>query len=123
YGINAPSMNAMEAAQYIRARGIRAELTVALDIWAKVRRALRKGQDPRRTWLVAVACAADPDEWRNQVREAPENGQRQNLTNLAASPRLSNQSAQTMYLLGDGLDLAHWETVLRLAQRMYPDDF
>src|SRR5262249_610937 len=73
---------------------------------------------------VAVARAADDDEWRNQVRDALVQGQSETLKQLAASPRIDVHPLQTLSLLGEALQDADASVaVLQQAQRKYPHDF
>jgi serine/threonine protein kinase/lipopolysaccharide biosynthesis regulator YciM len=131
YGIDPLSLAPAEAAERVRDRTIWLELTIALDHWAKVRtdlsRGLGKANDPTGKRLLAVAQAADPDPWRNQVREALEERQAARLRQLAASPEIANQPLQTLSLLGGALDAMgaaeQAVAVLRQAQQKYPDDF
>jgi serine/threonine protein kinase/Tfp pilus assembly protein PilF len=123
YGIDLERLKTGEAARRIRGRTIWLELTVALDNWARKRKASRKADDTSWKRLLAVARAADTDQWRNQVRDALEAGQTKVLNELAASPKIRHQPVQTLSLLGESLDSERGETVLRLAQRTYPGDF
>jgi tetratricopeptide (TPR) repeat protein len=127
YGIDVESLEPTEAAQRVRARAIRFELTVALDHWAnlfpKLPPGTGKGDDTRRKRLFAVARAADPDEWRNQVRDALEQRNAQALHDLAASPRIGELPLRTLSLLGGALLGEDSVRVLRQAQQKYPDDF
>ena len=72
YGIDVTRLDPSEGGARIRARSIRVELAAALDDWALVCRRTRKKEDS--TWkdLLAAARVADPDDWRNQVRDALE---------------------------------------------------
>src|SRR5262249_32669400 len=125
YGIDVVSLDHAKAVQRIRTQAIKLELTMALDSWATACIASRKPGDMKR--LLAVARAVDPDETRNQVRQALEHGQTEVMTELAASVRLSTLPKETLSLLGRALYSAGaWEqtvTVLRLAQQQYPDDY
>jgi serine/threonine protein kinase/Tfp pilus assembly protein PilF len=123
YGIDVEALPTAEASERIRARMIRRELTVALDHWAKVRRDTRPSG--RLAWqrLVAVARAADPDEWRNRVRDALESEDHQALNKLAAAVRISDLPVQTASLLGGVLDSEHAQSLLRRVQREHRDDF
>jgi serine/threonine protein kinase len=131
YGIDATALEPTEAAEQVRDRTIWLELTAALDHWVKVRAGFPKeahqGDDAIRKRLLAVARAADRDAWRNQVRDALEQGQSEKLRELSASPAIANQPVQALSLLGGALDSAgagkEAVAVLRLAQQRYPDDF
>jgi serine/threonine protein kinase/tetratricopeptide (TPR) repeat protein len=119
YGIDVESLEPRQVAEQVAARTIRPELIVALDNWAHERK-FRNAPDTSWKRLLAVARAADPDELRNQVRDAIEEGKTEVLRDLAASPRISTLPMQTLDLLGAAFqDLAF----LRAVQRQYPGDF
>jgi serine/threonine protein kinase/Flp pilus assembly protein TadD len=121
YGIDVESLDAGEAAERIRGRTIAAELTVALDQWAHKRQLANKEGWDR---LIAVAKAADRDEWRNQLRDAVVQRKQGALLELAASPKISSLPLQTLSLLGAAIqDAKAGAAVLRQAQRKYPNDF
>jgi serine/threonine protein kinase/tetratricopeptide (TPR) repeat protein len=126
YGVDVDVLMPMEAAARIRSRRIRPELAAALDYWASQRRNHKPdGTGWRR--IVAVARAADPEAWRNQVRDAMEQVDRTALVKLAASQRLGDLPRETLSLLGEVLEgLGSGQqslAVLRFAQLKYPDDF
>jgi eukaryotic-like serine/threonine-protein kinase len=81
YGMDMDRAAPGEMAELLRTRVIVQELTAALDDWASIR-----GQrDPASGKLLrAIARATDPDPFRNQVRDAMENGRRELLEKLAA---------------------------------------
>jgi serine/threonine protein kinase/Flp pilus assembly protein TadD len=127
YGIDVDALEPTEAAQRVQVRAIRLELVAALDDWAdksaRVPPGTGKTDNPRWKRLMAVARAADPDEWRNLVRQALEQRNVQALHKLAASPRLGELPLQTLSLLAEHLQNKDREAVLRRAQAKYPDDF
>jgi serine/threonine protein kinase/Flp pilus assembly protein TadD len=121
YGIDVEALGPVEAAKRIRERSIASELTVAVDDWADKRRHANKAGWQR---LITVARAADPDEWRNRVRDALRQRDKAALTELARSPELSSQPLQTLSLLAGAIQGSEaCEAVLRQAQRKYPNDF
>src|SRR5262249_50840160 len=73
------------------------------------------------------ARAADPDAWRQQVRDAAMRKDTRKLTDLAASRDLLRQPPTSLLRLSKNLralGLTEAEIkVLRLAQRQYPGDF
>jgi serine/threonine protein kinase/Flp pilus assembly protein TadD len=131
YGIDLQSLDNRQAAERIAERSIRWELVMALDNWAKVRGGLlgrnHAREDTLRQRLIAVAQAADPDELRNEVREALLNLDAEALNKLAASPEIGDLPLLTLSLLGWALDLVGARqqalSVLQRAQQKYPDDF
>jgi serine/threonine protein kinase/Tfp pilus assembly protein PilF len=126
YGIDLESLEPGEAAERIRSRSIRLELAVALDAWAELRRRRLKGDDTSWKRFLAVARAADPDEWRNELRDAWELARTDRLNKLALSAESSKLPLHTWFLLslfGGSLDKEREIPILRQAQRMFPDDF
>jgi tetratricopeptide (TPR) repeat protein len=141
YGIDVEALEPAEAARRIRERTIRFELTAALDSWAdKRQRSLQAGDVVRDGWpdqrdyrpaasdaswkrLVAVARAADPDQWRDQVRAALEQRDRATLHKLAASAQMSDLPMQTLSVVCGHLDDEFGQPVLRRAQLKHPDNF
>jgi serine/threonine protein kinase/Tfp pilus assembly protein PilF len=125
FGIDVDVLEPAEAAVRIRARPIWLQLTAALDGWADDRRRSRKAEDASWKRRFAVAKAADPDPWRNQVRDALGQGDRKTLHQLAASANVRQLPAQSLSLLVylGQFDLALEQSLLRQAQRERPDDF
>jgi tetratricopeptide (TPR) repeat protein/serine/threonine protein kinase len=120
YGIDVEALPVDRAAELIRARPIRRELTDALDAW--MWSYVPKRQDK----LLAIARAADSDEWRNRVRDAwsaedpriTARGKAGVMAELAASARDRDLPPSTLLLLARG-DVA----LMRNAQQRYPGDF
>jgi tetratricopeptide (TPR) repeat protein len=127
YGIPVEKLDAEEAGKQIRARSIPVELAAALHDWAIWRRGTRARQDTSWKHLLAVARAADRDEWRTHLRGALENKDRAALEKLASQDSALALTAVSQKLLADGLkDVgAANEAVafLRRAQRKHPGDF
>jgi serine/threonine protein kinase/Flp pilus assembly protein TadD len=123
YGLDVDQLDAGQAAECIRSRTIRLELAAALDTWAFCRKSLKK--DCRH--LLAVARVADPDLWRNRLRDALEQNDARALEELAASARGDELPPATVVLLAkmaQGTAAAEQAVeVLRRAQRHRPDDF
>src|SRR5262249_34766492 len=74
-GIDVTALSVSEAARLIHNRSIRRELARAMDSWSFV----RQGQSPDWKQLSEIAEAADPDPWRNRLREARRLGNRKAL--------------------------------------------
>jgi serine/threonine protein kinase/Tfp pilus assembly protein PilF len=127
YGIEVESLEPLEAAERVRARTIRLELALALDHWARICRDTAKGNDTHWKQLVAAARAADPDTWRNELRDAWEHDRREILNKLAASASHKNLPVQSWFLLcvfdNGSLDKGPQIAMLRQAQRRFPDDY
>jgi eukaryotic-like serine/threonine-protein kinase len=100
-------------------------LALALDDWAAVLRGKRwnPGGAAR---LSEVASVADPDEWRRSLRAALDLSDKAALQSLARKAKHKELGPVSLHLLGTGLfgagDLEGAETVLRDAQRLYPQD-
>jgi tetratricopeptide (TPR) repeat protein/serine/threonine protein kinase len=122
FGIDVEALEPAEAAERIRARSIAVELAAALDDWAGIPGA--KEEDAQR--LRALAAAADPDPYRNRLREALEHRDREALKELAASEQVEDLPPSSVVLLANALRQAGARNraveVLRKAQRLRPDD-
>ncbi|MBI3464627.1 MAG: tetratricopeptide repeat protein, partial [Planctomycetes bacterium] len=128
YGIDVESLEPVEAARQIRAKSIRLELAVALDIWARVRqrtysevwlgKRITRKEDTSWKHLVAVARAADPDEWKNQFRVAWSEDDKNALNSLAASAPLNDLQPRTIVLLALALrEIGSSEQAIALLQK------
>ncbi len=126
FGIDVTVLSVAEAAERIRGRSIRLELARALDIWSGLRRRPWTQGAPDWKLLLAIAKLADPDPWRNQLREALERGDRKGLQALAAAANVRQLPPGTLHLLGIALnEIGAGEQavqLLRQAQRQYPED-
>jgi len=115
----------------LRPRSVAQAAAAALDTWASVRGTLVRLGDPggeaafRR--VLAVARAADPDPWRNKLRDAVERRDLEACRRLAQEKDLARQGPRSLWLLG--FNLALWRDhdraldVLRRAQQAFPDDY
>jgi tetratricopeptide (TPR) repeat protein len=127
YGVAVLALSPGEAAERIKARDIRVELAAALDDWALVLRRERPKGDT--TWkdLLAVARAADPDDWRARLRDAFAREDWHALRQLAASAQASELPPSTLDLVAVLLERAGAvelaEDWLRRAQQRHPADF
>jgi serine/threonine protein kinase/Flp pilus assembly protein TadD len=97
YGLEVESLEPKEAAERIRSCPIRLQLAAALDDWAAAQRAL--GLEGWRR-VVAVSRAADPDRWRDRLRDALEGNDTKALQEVAASVPDENLPPATAVLLG-----------------------
>jgi serine/threonine protein kinase/Tfp pilus assembly protein PilF len=121
-GIDVLALDPAAAGALIRDRPIRRELTTAVEHWVELSWRIRpKSENWKR--LLAVARAADPDEWRNRLRDAFEQQDRAAAIKLAESAPAADLPVQTLELLALLLDKAHQLTLLRRAQRQHPDDY
>jgi tetratricopeptide (TPR) repeat protein len=109
-------------AERIRVSAVREQLVAAVDDWA-----LRVGDDglALRKWLLTVARAADPDPWRDRIRDAKVWQDRTALERLAREAKVSELSPQVLYVVGNLLGDRGADAVplLTAAQRRYPSDF
>src|SRR5206468_2596789 len=96
YGFDVEVLPVEAAAARIRESHIGAELAVALDSWAWARAASRKGGGRA---LLAVARAADPDEWRGRLRDVLEGRDEGALAELARLERADALPALTLALV------------------------
>ncbi len=108
------------AAAWVNAAAVREVLVAALDDWASC------AADPaRRAWLMAVARQADPEPWRDRLRDPAAWHDAATLARLAAEPAAARQPSPLLAALGLRLlDLgADPEQLLRAAQERQPGDF
>jgi eukaryotic-like serine/threonine-protein kinase len=103
YGIDVEGLGQAESAHRIGTRAIKAELAAALDDWALVRRYLRTGNAARWQRLVEIARLADSDPWRDRVRTALVQSDKEALQKLAAQKQVATLSPPTLVLLGKAL--------------------
>jgi serine/threonine-protein kinase len=121
YGHDIDEGDPSETGAALGQRRIAAELGAALDDWSLLRRTARalRGTDWKR--LLDLARAADPDEFRNRVRDATATRDLQVLRTLAGTDDLP---ARTLLLLGLGMTVAgdaqQGVKVLRRAVLRYP---
>jgi tetratricopeptide (TPR) repeat protein/serine/threonine protein kinase len=127
YGLDVDALEPGEAANRIRARPIGLQLAAALDDWSRMRRWLRGEADPGWRHLLAVAKAADPDPWRNRLRDSWERKDREALSMLATGGQVAELPAPALDLLGwylwDSGATKEAVALLREAQRRHPADF
>jgi serine/threonine-protein kinase len=130
-GIDVVSMPPDEAGARIKARppAVAIELAAALDHWSDIRRWIL-GDPARADRLTEIARAADPDPWRDRLRETLKRRggaeRTRGLQQLARSAGSLNLPAVSLTLLGLGLhhagDRKAEESVLRQGLRRYPSD-
>ena len=85
YGIDVETLSPDVVASKMPAGPVREELIAALDDWMRIRRGMHNKDHSDWKRLLAAARAADPDPWRNQVREAWLRDDRKALGELARS--------------------------------------
>ncbi len=127
YGLDMEHEDTLAMAEFIRTRSISMQLVAALDHWASLQR-LRKDQEWKH--LLAVARAADTDDWRNGLRTAWERGDDKTLNDLLASAEVDKLLPTTILsILGfshpehKNVSVERVAALLRRAQQRQPADF
>jgi len=124
YGIDAALLDATNAAQRVRASAIHEQLVAALDDWRFV---ISSGNAMWRGRIRSIAALADPDDWRNRLREEKTQHDRRALEGLADRPEIADWPPSTVVLLGRSLQVAgaggKAVEVMAAAQRRCPTDF
>jgi probable HAF family extracellular repeat protein len=123
YGIDAEALSPEVVASRMPAGPVREELIAALDDWMRIRRGMQKSDDSGWKRLLAAARAADPDPWRNRVREAWLKDDHKALAGLASSAPFDRLHPCDVLLLEAHLDHDRAVVLLREAQRRRPGDF
>jgi tetratricopeptide (TPR) repeat protein len=129
YGLDLDQVEPKVAGERLGGRASTSEIAGALDEWCRVRRMQPNTPDWRR--LAEVARAADPDPWRNSLRdqyERPTAEARPALRRLAADAgALEKQPAASLMtlalLLKEAGDQSNARSVLRAATRRFPSHF
>jgi serine/threonine protein kinase/Flp pilus assembly protein TadD len=128
FGLDLFALSPEDAGARLRGTTVAVELAAVLDDWAWIclRGYVAQGQAAGRH-LLQVARAADLDPWRTRMRDALEAPEPQILIDLAASPEAIAAPPSTLYVLARALISKgapeQAETLLRNAQRRYPDDY
>jgi serine/threonine-protein kinase len=128
HGLDVERVDPMEAGAWIARRSAAVELAAALDDWVLVR---RRGPGPggKASWhrLLAAARTADPDRWRNALRDQIGRNDVEALRRLTEDKGLATQPPQSLVLLAQALrergDFERAASVLQAGWREHPDDF
>jgi serine/threonine-protein kinase len=119
-GIGAPGDDPAEVAAHVRASPVRNVLVSALDDWSAC------AADPeQQAWVLAVVRHADPDSWRDRVRDPKTWDNAAALRELAERAPVAQQSPQLLAVLGARLRAKKLDAV-RFLERVasaYPGDF
>jgi serine/threonine-protein kinase len=109
-----------QSAAYLRQSPIRLPLVAALDFWALVTR-----DEPLRRRLSEIARQADPDPWRDRVRQPVDWKDASRLESLAREANLATQTPQLLAAVAQRLRLAGGDApgLLRRAVVEHPRDF
>ncbi len=119
-GIDVAKGNAIQLGKKIEASPNRGVLIAALDDWAQ------RADDPALTTrLLAISRQADPDPWRDQVRDPKHWNDLAALQKLAATAKVEQQTPPILILLAGRLGAAggNGTSLLRQALVMHPADF
>ena len=119
-GLGEPPDDPEGAAARVRASKWAAHLVAALDDWAVC------AADPaRQDWLLAVARRADPDPWRDRVRDPAAWRDGKALAELARAAPLAEQPVPLLLALGERLSATGEDGVgfLRRVREQHPEDF
>ena len=108
------------AAGRVKASAVRTPLVAALDDWA-----VCSPDGIRRDWVLRVARGADPNAWRDRVRDPATWGDVVALAELARTAPVAEQPPHLLLALGERLHLAGEDGIglLRRVADQYPDDF
>ena len=119
-GLGEPPNDPEGVAARVRASKWAAHIVAALDDWAVC------AADPaRQDWLLDVARRADPDPWRDRVRDPAAWRDGKALAELARAAPLAEQPVPLLLALGERLSATGEDGVgfLRRVREQYPDDF
>jgi tetratricopeptide (TPR) repeat protein/tRNA A-37 threonylcarbamoyl transferase component Bud32 len=113
-----------------RPRGVKEEIIAALDCWAIVgRERADKGHKDAVPWRLPLtaARAADPDPWRNGLRDALETRDRDAIARLALADDIERRPGPSRWLMGRLLiwtgQIQAADDFLTRAWRVDPQDF
>jgi serine/threonine-protein kinase len=118
-GLDFATGNGKDLAAKVAAHRLRFVLVAALDHWAE----LTPGQEAVLPTILEAARAADPDPWRDQVRDRTTWQDKARLTKLAWQMDGARHSPQVVLLLASRLDTATRARFLDRALIGRPRDF
>ncbi len=124
YGLGRDTLDPIAAAERLRGSAVREPLLAALDDWV-----LARQEEGIGNWevLLLVARRADPDPWRDRLRDALLSKNGKAIADLARNAEVSSLSPASLVLLGRTLaksgNMPLAVMVLHQAQQRYPDDF
>ena len=119
-GIGAPGDDPEEAAARVRTSPVRKALVSALDDWAAC-----AADREQQVWILAVVRQADPDPWRDRVRDPATWDNSEALRDLAARAPVGEQSPHLLAVLGARLRAKNIDAIPFLTRVVsaYPTDF
>jgi eukaryotic-like serine/threonine-protein kinase len=119
-GLGEPPDDPEGVAARVRASKWVAHIVAALEDWAVC------ATDPaRQDWLLGLARRADPDPWRDRVRDPAHWRDGKALAELARAAPLAEQPVPLLLALGERLSATGEDGVgfLQRVREQYPDDF
>src|SRR5262245_58011207 len=126
YGLRPDEQEVEKPAECIRASPIKDLLIAGLHDWARWDKTVRGSGRHHWKVLLEIAAKADPDPWRDQMREAVRVKDARTLQRMANDGEVRDQHPNTSLLLIYGL---YWTgqdplaiEVLRKVRRQHPDD-
>ena len=130
HGLDFETLDVGAAAQRIHNSPIMQALVAALDDWFQVTQ-YRQSKDEKflsgKTELLQIARLADPDPWRDRLRDAIQRDDEATLVKLAAEKEVVTQTAATVLHLARALgrqgQVAQALRILRQTQQQQPSDF
>ena len=126
-GIELDAADPVVALEQVRRRGLAADLALALDDWARLRRVLFGWRSGEAEALLALAADLDPDPDRTVVREALFEQDEASLVALALDPETERLPASTQWVLANALQDLGRETeamdLLERAAQRHPEDY
>jgi serine/threonine-protein kinase len=119
-GIGAPGADPAAAAALVSTSSVSKALVAALDDWA----ACATDRD-QQAWVLAVVRQADPDPWRDRVRDPATWDNAEALRDLASGAPVDQQSPQLLAVFGARLRANNIDAVPFLTRVVaaYPNDF
>jgi serine/threonine protein kinase/tetratricopeptide (TPR) repeat protein len=124
YGVDLEVAEPASVVMTIRASAVRDRLVAGLDEWLGIARGINRRAGER---ILAVVRDADPDPWRNRLRDVFWRDDTQAVRQLAEHPSVSSQPPVNVLLLTSLLkreeDHPLAIEVLRKAQRRFPASF
>jgi serine/threonine protein kinase/tetratricopeptide (TPR) repeat protein len=127
WGLDLERLSLEEATEIMRRSTVAIELAAVLDHWAIIHLAGCGEADPIWRKMLLLAQAADPHDWRNQVREALRQLDAKKLADLVKPAEVDRLLPPTLqaatWLIGQGSALSLVEPLLREAQRQRPTDY
>ncbi|MFO0808039.1 MAG: protein kinase [Gemmataceae bacterium] len=123
FDIDVDALEPEEVARRLPQGEARAELVAALDDWARNRR--MPGGKGERDWrrILAAAQCADPDPWRNRLRDAWARRDQAAMREMATTASNERLHPSSLKYLATASDPKLWISLLVEAQRRRPGDF